>query len=79
MANNKNGKNVITIDIPCCDGDELQIVYKTDKNKMPFSAFKLIADRIGVLNSVTSILSNSSGVESEDGDDEISVMKGAGG
>lgn len=45
---NENGKNEVKIVIPCCNGEEAQIIYRTDDNLFPYEIFKTISKRMGL-------------------------------
>jgi hypothetical protein len=48
MAKNTNGKNEITIKLPCCNDEEWSTTYKTDDNLFPYQIFRLMAERVGL-------------------------------
>jgi hypothetical protein len=45
---NPNGENRIEINIPCCDGAELNVTLRTKDNKPAAEAFKAIMKELGV-------------------------------
>ena len=45
---NPNGQNEVKIIVPCCNDEELEIIYKAKDNKLASSVFKMMSDRVGI-------------------------------
>lgn len=67
MSENANGKNEIKIYIPNCNNEEMEFIYRSPDNKLPYSIFQTLLSRVGLTATVK-----------EETDGEITVMKGTG-